>query len=175
MTVHAHAQEFMMQGWKWNYLQFLEGGGYLEYLENHAEELAEAGFTYLWLPPLAEGSSGVASMGYDVKDYYNLGEYTSCRWGTRDELDALIATLNSHDIKAVADMVYNHRDGGSWEDNPSVEGWIENMNATKIAAGDQPFPSDRYRCYLPLGGASGNGAGTYYFKIHSASGSGGFV
>ena len=32
-------------GWKWNYLQFLEGGGYLEYLENHAEELAEAGFT----------------------------------------------------------------------------------------------------------------------------------
>lgn len=51
MTVHAHAQEFMMQGWKWNYLQFLEGGGYLEYLENHAEELAEAGFTYLWLPP----------------------------------------------------------------------------------------------------------------------------
>lgn len=40
-----------MQGWKWNYLQFLEGGGYLEYLENHAEELAEAGFTYLWLPP----------------------------------------------------------------------------------------------------------------------------
>lgn len=29
--------------------------------------------------------------------------------------------------------------------------------------------SDRYQCYLPIGGATGNGAGTYYFKIRSAS------
>jgi alpha-amylase len=69
----------------------------------------------------------------------------------------------------VADMVYNHRDGGFPEDNPAVKGWVTTMNATKIAAGDQPFPSDRYRCYLPLGGASPNGAGTYYFKLSSAS------
>lgn len=171
----SNAQEFMLQGWKWNYLQFLEGGGYMEYLENHAEEIADAGFTWLWLPPLASGSSGASSMGYDVKDYYNLGEYTSCRWGTKDELDALLTTMNGLGLKAVGDMVYNHRDGGAFEDNESVEGWIENMNSTKIAAGDQPFPSDRFRCYLPLGGASGNGAGTYYFKMHSASGSAGFV
>jgi hypothetical protein len=171
----VYAQEFMLQGWKWNYLQFVEGGSYIEYLENHAEEIADAGFTYVWLPPLASGSSGGVSMGYDVKDYYNLGEYTGCRWGNREELDALISTMNGLGLKAVADMVYNHRDGGAFEDNESVEGWIENMNATKIAAGDQPFPSDRFRCYLPLGGASGNGAGTYYFKLHSASGSAGFI
>ncbi|MEL6987521.1 MAG: alpha-amylase family glycosyl hydrolase, partial [Bacteroidota bacterium] len=46
----------------------------------------------------------------------------------------------------------------------------ENYNCFKVDAGDNAFPSDRYRCYLPLGGSSGNGAGTYYFKIRSASG-----
>ncbi|MFN3939080.1 MAG: alpha-amylase family glycosyl hydrolase [Chitinophagales bacterium] len=170
----SHAQDFMIQSWYWNYPQYVVTDSYIEYLEDLANEFSEAGFTYVWLPPLAKGSGGTASMGYDVKDYYDLGNFSACRWGLRADYDNLVATYNANNLKIVSDMVYNHRDGGAWEDNNAVEGWIENMNATKIAAGDQPFPSDRFRCYLPLGGASGNGAGTYYFKIKSASGASGF-
>ncbi|MBP9550064.1 MAG: T9SS type A sorting domain-containing protein [Chitinophagales bacterium] len=172
-TVKVHAQEFMIQSWYWNYPTYVVTDFYMEYLESLADEFHEAGFTYVWLPPLSKGSGGSYSMGYDVKDYYDLGNFDICRWGNRPAFDNLVNTYNANDLKIVADMVYNHRDGGAWEDNPAVEGWIENMNATKIAAGDQPFPSDRYRCYLPLGGVSGNGAGTYYFKIKSASGASG--
>ena len=173
-SLKISAQEFMIQSWYWNYPTYVVTDFYMEYLESLADEFHEAGFTYVWLPPLSKGSGGAASMGYDVKDYYDLGNTSICRWGNRAAYDNLLSTYNANDLKIVADMVYNHRDGGDWEDNGAVEGWIENMNATKIAAGDQPYPSDRFRCYLPLGGASGNGAGTYYFKIKSASGASGF-
>jgi hypothetical protein len=171
----GRAQDFMFQGWYWNYPTFIGGGSFIEHLTDLAPELDSAGFNYLWIPPHAKGATFASSMGYDVKDYYDLGEYGVARWGSRDELDAAIDVFDGLGMRTVVDMVYNHREGGDWEDNPAVEGWIENMNGTKIAAGDQPFPSDRFRCYLPLGGDSGNGAGNYYFKIRSASGSGGFT
>ena len=166
----SQTPDFMMQGWYWDYPLFYTGiGNQIDYLNQEGEHLKDAGFTYMWLPPLAKSISGSSSMGYNVRDYYDIGDYGPARWGDRDGFEALKTTYNSLGIKMVADLIYNHRDGGSWEDNGAVEGWIENMNYTKVAAGDQPFPSDRYQCYLPIGGATGNGAGTYYFKIRSAS------
>ncbi|KAA3662996.1 MAG: T9SS C-terminal target domain-containing protein, partial [Calditrichaeota bacterium] len=93
---------------------------------------------------------------------------------TRADINNLIGLFDGLGISAVADVVYNHRDGGMAEDNPSVQGWITSYDWTKADAGDQPFPSDRYRCYLAIGGATGRGAGTYYFKISSASNHGNF-
>ena len=166
----SQTPDFMMQGWYWDYPLFYTGiGNQIDYLNQEGEHLKDAGFTYMWLPPLAKSISGSSSMGYNVRDYYDIGDYGPARWGDRDGFEALKTTYNSLGIKMVADMIYNHRDGGSWEYNGAVEGWIENMNYTKVAAGDQPFPSDRYLCYLPIGGATGNGTGTYYFKIRSAS------
>lgn len=77
-------------------------------------------------------------------------------------MDALIASLNANGIAPVADVVYNHRDGGAAEDNPAVKAYIEtHFNGN----GKQPFPSDRYRNRLPLGGAYG--AGDYFIKLSS--------
>lgn len=167
----AQAPEFMLQGWNWNYPYFYTGiGNQIDYLAVEGPSLKEAGFTHIWLPPLAKSRAGSTSMGYNVWDYYDIGDYGPARWGDREGFENLKSVYNSLGLKMVADMIYNHRDGGEWEDNGSVEGWIENMNSIKVDAGDQPFPSDRYQCYLLLGGTSGNGAGTYYFKIHSASG-----
>jgi len=90
-------------------------------------------------------------------------------FGTRSDVDALIAAMQSNGIDAVADVVYNHRDGGAPENNPAVANYIQNYTANKSA-----FPSDRYRCVLPLGGTSGNGAGDYYFKVSSGSGDAAF-
>lgn len=166
----AQTPDFMMQGWYWNYPLFYTGiGNQIDYLAAEGAELKEAGFTYIWLPPLAKATSGSSSMGYNVRDYYDIGDFGPARWGDREGYENIKSIYGALGLNMVADVIYNHRDGGAWEDNGAVEGWIENMNAIKIDAGDQPFPSDRYQCYLPIGGASGNGEGTYYFKIHSAS------
>ncbi|MBP9222054.1 MAG: hypothetical protein KBF42_11755, partial [Chitinophagales bacterium] len=171
VKTNAQSPDFMMQGWYWNYPLFYTGiGNQIDYLAAEGAELKDAGFTYIWVPPLAKATSGSSSMGYNVRDYYDIGDFGPARWGNREGYENIKSVYGALGLNMVADVIYNHRDGGAWEDNGAVEGWIENMNAIKIDAGDQPFPSDRYQCYLPIGGATGNGAGTYYFKIHSASG-----
>ncbi len=163
------AQDVLFQAWYWDYPIRQNGKLWVEVLEDRADEMAEAGFTYVWLPPLSKAASGIQSMGYDPRDLFDLGQFGAARWGARTHLNALMAKLDSKNIQVVADLVYNHRDGGRPEPNPAVEGWVENYDANKVNAGDLPFPTDRYRYILPIGGTTGRGAGDYYFKIKSAS------
>lgn len=171
------AQDFMMQGWYWDYpkdgCNGYSGNSWADNLNSKAATLGNAGFTYLWLPPASRASFGSCSNGYDPQDLYDLGEYGRgpTGFGTRTEFDALISSLNTYNIEAVADVVYNHRDGGSPEDNSALKAYID----THYNSDKRVFPSDRYRCRLPIGGASGLGAGDYYFKISSKTGGfGGF-
>lgn len=159
----------MLQSWYWDYPKTAAGENWTDSINNQVEELALRGFTHLWLPPLSRASFGNGSNGYDPKDLYDLGEYNlgPTGFGTRAQVDLLISSIQNNGIAAVADVVYNHRDGGKAEDNSSVEGWIENYNCIKKNNGDNAYPSDRFRCYLPLGGSSQNGAGTYYIKLRS--------
>lgn len=170
----ATAQDFMLQSWYWGYPSSTGGRRWIKNMEAQAPQLANAGFTHIYMPPLSSGSSA-NSMGYDTRDYFDIGRYVSCRWGTFTQYNQYRQVTDGLGLKMVADMVYNHRDGGGFEANPAVEGWIENMTLTKINAGDQPYPSDRYRLILPLGGTSGNGAGTYYIKVSSRSGAPAFA
>ena len=166
------AQDFLLQGWYWDYPKTTDNNLWADTLRLKAQELADAGFTHVWLPPLSRASFGNSSNGYDPKDLFDLGLPAgggATGFGSVTDLQNLIAEFNAVGIKAVADVVYNHRDGGKPENNPAVEGWIEGMTDTKINSGDQPFPSDRFRIVLPIGGATGYGSGTYYFKIRSKS------
>ncbi|MEI6898834.1 MAG: alpha-amylase family glycosyl hydrolase, partial [Bacteroidota bacterium] len=99
------------------------------------------------------------------------GEYGggATGFGTRTQLNSTVAALNSAGVKPIADMVFNHRDGGRAEVNPGVANYIAGYNWSKADGGANPFPYDRMRCIIPLGGSSGNGAGNYYFKVSSAS------
>lgn len=165
------SQDVMMQGWYWDYPKTCDGHSWVDTLHTQSLELAQAGFTHLWLPPTSRASFGNCSNGYDPKDLYDLGAFGlgPTGFGTRNQLDVLINTMNTNGIKAVADVVYNHRDGGNPENNPALENYIENYTIDKSA-----FPSDRFRCILALGGNSGNNAGDYYFKISSKTGDGSF-
>ena len=160
-------QDFMLQGWYWDYdkngCNGFSGANWASRLNAQATALGNSGFTYVWLPPASRASFGACSNGYDPQDLYDLGEYGGGRTGlgTRTEVDNLIAALNANGMEAVADVVYNHRDGGQPEDNPAVKAYVE----THFTSGKQPFPSDRYRLRLPLG--AGLGAGDYYFKLSS--------
>ena len=166
----ANAQDFMLQGWYWNYPQSVGILTYSKYLQTEIPDFKEAGFNYIWLPPLSEAQGGGSNMGYDIRDYYDLGQYYGAtRFGTRTDVDNIIRTLNTNGIHPVADLIFNQRAGGAPEVNPAVTGWIKNFSTTSINNGDNPYPSDRFRTYVLLGGNTGNDTGTYYVKIRSAS------
>lgn len=170
----TNAQEFMMQGWYWDYFKQNNGvDRWATHLQKKASELKNAGFTYVWLPPATRTSTpNDTTNGYNPRDLYDYGNNINGQprptmLGTRAELNALITAFNSNNIKAVADLVYNHRDGGKLEVNPAVKTYTNNLNSNK-----DPFPCDRLVLALPLGALNpgANGAGDYYFKFSSKTG-----
>ena len=173
------AQDFMLQGWYWDYPSQNCGGlstKWAPHLQAKAAALGNAGFTYVWLPPPAKGGSE-CSVGYDPKDLYDLGDYGSTRLGSRAQLNSLISALQANGMQSVADVVYNHRDGGDWENNSAVADYMFNYPNVGNACnnGVTPYPvNGKVRWRLPLGGSSGNDAGQYKFRFSSASMGNGF-
>ena len=87
---------------------------------------ADAGIDRLWLPVATKGQSGGYSMGYDPSDYFDFGEFMQhgtipTRFGTREELEALIANAHANELEVIADIVLNHNSGGGSEYNPYRE------------------------------------------------------
>ncbi len=76
-------------------------------------ELAEAGYTSLWLPPPAKGGS-VFSVGYDHFDPFDLGDKNQrgtvpTKYGTRDQLIKMVETAHRFGIRVYFDNIMNHR------------------------------------------------------------------
>lgn len=85
-------------------------------MNGRAAELAEAGFTAVWLPPAYKGRGGANDVGYAVYDMYDLGEFDQqgsvrTKYGTRDQYLAAIQALQSAKLQVYADTVLNHRVG----------------------------------------------------------------
>ena len=102
----AESEDVMLQGFYWDSQQQT---GWTQ-LEAQAADIARS-FTLVWLPPSASpeggGEVGGTNVGYHPRQWNN---QNSC-WGTADALKSLIATLHAHGVKAVADIVINHRAG----------------------------------------------------------------
>ena len=86
------------------------------FLNGKVNDLQDAGFTALWLPP-ATKAADAQSMGYDPYDFYDLGDFdqkggTKTWFGNKSELVNLIATAHSAGMQVYADMVINHNSGG---------------------------------------------------------------
>ena len=76
-------------------------------------ELAEAGYSSLWLPPPTKGSGGL-SVGYDLWDPFDLGSKNQrntvrTRYGTEAELLELVKTAHRFGIRVYFDNIMNHR------------------------------------------------------------------
>ena len=98
------------------------------YIHSEIPQLAKVGFTSLWLPPIhkAANLSG-PSMGYDPYDYYDLGEFdqkgTIPTWfGTRKELESLLASAHKHGLSVIADIVINHNSGADLQEVNPITG-----------------------------------------------------
>ena len=82
-------------------------------ITNKMPELAEAGYTSLWLPPPTKGSGGL-SVGYDLWDPFDLGSKNQrnsvrTRYGTEAELIRLVETAHRFGIRVYFDNIMNHR------------------------------------------------------------------
>jgi hypothetical protein len=76
-------------------------------------EIAEAGYTSLWLPPPTKGSS-VYSVGYDVFDPFDLGDKNqrgtvATKYGTKTQLIQLVQVAHRFGIRVYFDNIMNHR------------------------------------------------------------------
>jgi len=73
-------------------------------------ELAEAGYTALWLPPPFQAGSQ-NSVGYDIFDRFNFGSGgVLTRYGTADDLLNVVATAHRFGIR----VYFRQRHGPQW-------------------------------------------------------------
>ena len=95
------------------------GGTWYNTIAAAAPGLKEAGFTHFWFPPPTKGASGANSMGYDLYDNYDLGQYNQkgtveTRFGSLTELQAAAAACEN----VLLDLVANHMSGGQPQKDP---------------------------------------------------------
>ncbi|MDE6210248.1 MAG: alpha-amylase [Lachnospiraceae bacterium] len=102
----------IMQYFEW----YLPNTGTLwNQVASNANDLANAGFTALWLPP-AYKADGQDNVGYGPYDLYDLGEFNQkgtvrTKYGTKDEYLNAINQLHNNGIQVYADIVINHKAG----------------------------------------------------------------
>lgn len=86
-------------------------------VKDKAKYLAGLGITAAWLPPAYKSSAGASSVGYDVYDIYDLGEFDQkgsvhTKYGSKEEYLQAIIALRDEGIQTIADVVLNHKAGG---------------------------------------------------------------
>lgn len=118
----------LLQFFHWYYP---EGGKLWPEVVERAQHLSEIGITSVWLPPAYKGASGGYSVGYDVYDLFDLGEFDqkgsrSTKYGSKEELLKAVETLKNHDIKVILDVVVNHKIGADEKEQIKVNKVDEN-------------------------------------------------
>lgn len=103
-----------MQYFHWYYPN---DGSLWKRVKEEAPKLADLGINAVWLPPAYKGTEGKNSVGYDVYDLYDLGEFNCkgsvrTKYGTRQEYLEAIEALHNEQIQVYVDIVFNHLGGG---------------------------------------------------------------
>ncbi|GAB4286822.1 MAG: hypothetical protein Kow0098_02500 [Ignavibacteriaceae bacterium] len=112
-SINFSQSDVFMQGFYWNSTPF---GIWYDSLSTLAAQLASAGFGAVWIPPAAKGG-GSMSMGYDIYDHYDFGQYNQkgtyeTRFGSRSELENMINVFHSAGLQLFYDAVLNHAGNG---------------------------------------------------------------
>jgi alpha-amylase len=105
-------------------------GGDLKGLLAHLDEIASLGVTALWINPLVENIPGFvtgagfpdwAYHGYWADDFTRL----DTRFGTPEDLRALVDACHARGIKVLLDVVYNHAGYATrYLTDPRTKGWL---------------------------------------------------
>ena len=121
------------------------------FVATRLDELAQAGFTALWLPPASKGANiDGMSMGYDVYDYYDLGTHdqkgsVKTWFGSEEELRRLIHAVHGRNMKVYADLVLNHNNGADEQERNPI---IDQDRWTRFTPKSNIFTRD-WTCFNP--------------------------
>lgn len=103
-----------MQYFHWYYPA---DGSLWKKVKDEAPRLSLLGINAVWLPPAFKGTQGAHSVGYDIYDLYDLGEFdikesVRTKYGTKEEYIQAIDALHQQKIQVYVDIVVNHLGGG---------------------------------------------------------------
>jgi alpha-amylase len=126
----------IIQFFHWYY----HGGGVL--WKNFAKEtsyLSGLGINAAWLPPPYKGGTGTLSVGYDVYDLFDLGEFNqkgtiSTKYGTKREFIRAIKRAHENRIMVIADAAFNHKAHGDEVEKVTVRK-VNPKNRTEFISG----------------------------------------
>jgi alpha-amylase len=117
-------------------------GGDLEGLRQQLDELADLGVTALWITPLVKNIDGfVTGAGFPDWGYhgYWADDFTRLdpRFGSEEELAALVEDAHARGMKVLLDVVYNHvgYDSG-YVTAPATRSWFRTENAGTCGSDD---------------------------------------
>lgn len=97
---------------------YSQGNGVLwKDFSNQTSYLSSLGITDAWLPPPYKGGSGGTSVGYDVYDLFDLGEFDqqgtiATKYGTKQQYIDAINKAHKKSINVIVDTVFNHKAHG---------------------------------------------------------------
>ena len=113
----------MMQYFEW-YLK--DNGLHWKRCMAQAEELKCTGINMVWLPPAYKGAAGGCSVGYDVYDMYDLGEFDQkgmvrTKYGVKEDYLKAVQAFQEQGIEVLCDIVLNHRMGADGREEIIVQ------------------------------------------------------
>ncbi len=112
----GNSSDVMLQGFHW---RSYETYPWWNVVQGKASDIKASGFTMVWLPPSQDAAS---NEGYLPRQLY----VQSSMYGTDVQLKSAIGSLHTYGVKAIADIVINHRVGSTnWADftNPTWGSW----------------------------------------------------
>lgn len=142
----------IMQYFHW-YLP--DDGEHWNRLRDDAEHLASKGISMIWMPP-AFKATGTNDVGYGVYDIFDLGEFDQhgsvrTKYGTKDQYLEAIDRLDEHGIRAIADIVLNHKANGDEKETFHVLKMDPNNRQQPIS---EPYEIEAYT-YFSFPGRQG--------------------
>ncbi len=96
---------------------YTQGDSFLwKHFAEQAKYLSNLGITGAWLPPATKCGGGGFSVGYDVYDLWDLGEFDQkggvpTKYGSKADYITAIKAAHNYDIAVYADAVLNHKAG----------------------------------------------------------------
>ncbi len=110
----GNSSAILLQGFHWNSAAYA-GPDWYNTVMNNVGDLSAMGFTHVWFPP---PSDSAAREGYLPRQLNKLDS----SYGSAAELTNVVSAFKSRGVKAIADVVVNHRVGTTgWSDftNPN--------------------------------------------------------
>lgn len=117
-------------------------GGDLAGLKEHLDEIAELGVTAIWITPVVKNIPGFVTgagfpdwgyHGYWADDFYSLDP----RFGTEEQLKALVDAAHARGIRVLLDVVYNHAGYGSrYLTDPKTKSWLRSTERESCGSDD---------------------------------------